>query len=263
MPRQRYETKIDSMRLPFPRPLSLSISRHRMLRGRVAVLSTAVAVGAFVAAPARAEGGSLVTWNYTSAHHCTSKNNVKESGGYLHLITKADGCGVRLESAGSYHYGDITARIKFDLARGFHGGFTFFGTPVANWPRDGEMDIAEELGRQPGETHVRVWTQLAKSHAPKRCGNGPSPPAQVGGQWHVYGVSWRPGKIAFTRDGRTVWSWTAAQAKQRGCTWPFDAKGYSGHLYLNTSAGDKWAGPVPKGSRGYPLDTLVDYVKVS
>ena len=251
------------MRLLFRSVLQRPISRHRTLRGRVAVLATVAAVGTFIATPARADGGALVTWQSVNAHHCTSGNNVKESGGYLHLITNANGCGVRLESTRSYHYGDITARIKFDLAPGFHGGFTFYGTPIANWPRDGEMDIAEELGRQPGETHVRVWTQLAKAKAPKRCGKGPNPPVQVGGQWHVYGVSWHPGKIAFTLDGRTVWSWSAAEAKQKGCTWPFDAPGYSGHLYLNTSAGDKWAGSVPKDHHGYPLDTLVDYVKVS
>ena len=251
------------MRLFCPPAMHRPISRRRSLRGRVAVLATVTAVGTFVAAPAHADGGSLVTWQSVNARHCTSGNNVKESGGYLHLITQANGCGVKLESARSYHYGDITARINFDLAPGFHGGFTFYGTPIANWPRDGEMDIAEEIGRQPGETHVRVWTQSAKAKAPKRCGKGPSVPVQVGGQWHVYGVSWHPGRIAFTLDGRTVWSWTAAQAKQKGCTWPFDAPGYSGHLYLNTSAGDKWAGPIPKNHRGYPLDTLVDYVKVS
>jgi beta-glucanase (GH16 family) len=227
----------------------------------VAVLAAVGACGTFLAAPAQADGGSLVTWKAVSAHHCTSRSNVKESGGYLHLITTANGCGIRLESTKSYRYGDFAARIKFDLAPGFHGGFTFYGTPVANWPRDGEIDIAEELGRKPGGTYVRVWTQKATSHAPKQCGKGANPSVHVNGEWHVYGFSWHPGKLAFTLDGRTVWSWTAADAKHRGCTWPFDAPGYSGHLYLNTSAGDKWAGPVPKDHHGYPLDTLVDYVK--
>jgi hypothetical protein len=234
-----------------------------MLRGRVALLATVAALGTFIATPARANSGSPVKWNSVTARHCVSQSNVKESGGYMHLITTAKGCGIRLESAGSYHYGDITARIKFDLVRGFHGGLTFFGNPLGNWPRAGEMDIAEELGRTPGQTHVRVWTQMAKAKVPKRCGKGPSPAVRVGGEWHVYGISWHPGKIAFTVDGRTVWIWTAAEAKRSGCTWPFDAPGYSGHLFLNTSAGDKWAGQIPKDHHGYPLDTLVNYVRVS
>ena len=68
------------MRL-FPPALHRPISRHRRLRGRVAVLATVGAVGTFVAAPAQADGGSLVTWNSVSARHCTSGNNVKESAG--------------------------------------------------------------------------------------------------------------------------------------------------------------------------------------
>src|SRR3954469_20225547 len=112
-------TDADRMRPSSPPALDRPISRRRTLRGRVAVITAVAAVGTLVAAPARAESGALVTWSSVSAHHCTSKSNVKESGGYLHLITQANGCGVRLESTRSYHYGDITARIKFDLARGF------------------------------------------------------------------------------------------------------------------------------------------------
>ena len=244
-----------------------------MTRSRLALAGCA-AVAALAAFAAPAHAGTkfdssftrdLSGWTIGTAQVCTSAANVQVSGGLLHLITDRTGCGAKLHSTPTFHYGNITMRAKFDLAQGSHGGLTLYGMPMTAWPYNGEVDIDEELGRKPHELAVRVWTGAAGGHGTTRCGgSGAVEGLQIDGAWHIYGLNWQRGSMQVTFDGRTVWTWTAKQAQKKGCTYPFDAANFAGQLFLTmTTGGGPYAGHLPKGMKGYPLDTQVDYVRVS
>src|SRR3954469_1288302 len=101
---------------------------------------------------------NLTKWQYSTSRGCVSPSNVKVSGGYLHLITTKKNCGGRIGTRQTFQYGNITARIYFDLQPGAHTGMTLFGAS-GSWPWSGEIDIAEQIGRRPDRDSVRVWTQ--------------------------------------------------------------------------------------------------------
>lgn len=234
-------------------------------------LLVATVVVLMVAAPAPAATGisdqfngaklDLTRWQYFSSQGCVSPSNVKVSGGYLHLITTKKNCGERIGTKQTFQYGMVTARIYFDLALGAHTGMTLFGTS-GSWPRNGEIDIAEQIGRRPNTDSVRVWTQSLASTKPKRCGTSLNMPATVNHHWHTYGIDWEPGSITFYFDGRRIWKWAAWQAAARGCSYPFDNSGYRGRVYFTSSVGGQYAGPPPPDHAGYPLNTLVDYMTI-
>ena len=200
-------------------------------------------------------------WQYFPALGCTRDRNATVSGGYLHVKTSLNYCGVRLGTRQTFQYGTVSARMKFDLAQGSHTGISLYGTK-GRWPSNGEIDVAEEVGRFPYKTHLRVWSQLEVASKPRRCGTSGNIPTTVNGAWHTYGVDWEPGSITFTLDGRVVWWWTAKQAAAHGCTYPFDDPGYRARLYFTSSVGGLFAGKPPADHAGYPLDTLVDRVMI-
>lgn len=205
---------------------------------------------------------NLSRWRYFSNSSCAAPSNVKVSGGYLHLITTKQHCGARIGTRQTFHYGQITARIFFDLQPGSHTGLTLYGA-TGKWPWKGEIDIAEEIGRQPNTDHVRVWTQRLSSTTKQRCGVPIDLPVPVNHQWHTYGINWQPGSITFLLDGRVIWFWSAWEAAALGCSYPFDGPNYQGRVYLTAAVGGPYAGPPPKHGAGYPLDTLVDYLRVT
>jgi beta-glucanase (GH16 family) len=203
----------------------------------------------------------LTKWQYFSGQGCVSPKNVKVSGGYLHLITTKGNCGGRIGTRKTFQYGTVTASMYFDLQPGAHTGMTLFGTSKP-WPWNGEIDIAEQIGRQPNTDSLRVWTQVASSSTPKRCGTSLNVPATVNHQWHTYAINWKPGSITFYLDGKVVWYWANWEAAAFGCTYPFDDPGYQGRVFFTSSVGGKYAGPPPPDHAGYPLNTLVDYVNI-
>ena len=204
----------------------------------------------------------LTKWQYFPGQGCVSPGNVKVNGGYLHLITTKQNCGGRIGTKQAFQYGVVNASIDFDLAPGAHTGMTLFGAS-GTWPRNGEIDIAEQIGRRPNTDSVRVWTQSLSSTTAKRCGTSFNLPATVNQQWHTYGIDWEPGSITFFFDGNRIWYWAAWEAAAWGCSYPFDDPGYRGRVYLTSSVGGQYAGPPPANHAGYPLDTLVDYLTIT
>jgi beta-glucanase (GH16 family) len=203
----------------------------------------------------------LKKWQYFTSRGCVSPSNVKVSGGYLHLITTKKNCGERIGTKQTFQYGMVTARIYFDLQPGAHTGMTLFGA-TGSWPYNGEIDIAEQIGRQPTIDSIRVWTQRLSSTTPDRCGTSLDFPATVNHQWHTYGINWQPGSITFYLDGNVIWYWASWEAALFGCSYPFDDPGYRGRVYFTSSVGGEYAGPPPPDHAGYPLNTLVDYVNI-
>lgn len=203
----------------------------------------------------------LTKWQYFPSQGCVSPSNVKVGGGYLHLITTTKNCGERIGTKQPFQYGMVTASIYFDLQPGAHTGMTLFGTS-GTWPWNGEIDIAEQIGRQPNTDSIRVWTQTLSSTTAKRCGTVLDLPATVNHQWHTYGINWQPGSITFYLDGSPIWYWASWEATLFGCSYPFDDPGYQGRVYFTSSVGGQYAGPAPPGHPGYPLNTLVDYITI-
>ena len=153
-------------------------------------------------------------------------------------------------------YGRIEARIKVPVGSGLWPAFWLLGTNIkeVSWPKSGEIDVMEFLGRRPNEI-------LGTIHGPGYSGSsGISKTADLGkpvsDDFHVFAVEWRPGHIAWLLDG--VKYHEAGRADVAPNPWAFDHPFF---LLLNVAVGGTLAGSVTHDTI-FPQAMAVDYVRI-
>ncbi|MET8202821.1 family 16 glycosylhydrolase [Micromonospora taraxaci] len=162
----------------------------------------------------------------------------------------------RLLSAATFTqtYGRFEARIKIPRGQGIWPAFWMLGTG-GGWPDAGEIDIMENIGREPNTVYGTV-------HGPGYSGGGGITGSRTVGSpladgFHTYRVDWEPNVITWYLDG--VQYHRVDPARLGGNRWVFDHPFF---MILNVAVGGNWPG-YPDGSTQFPQQMLVDYVRVS
>jgi beta-glucanase (GH16 family) len=167
----------------------------------------------------------------------------------------------RLLTAGTFAqaYGRFEARIQIPRGQGMWPAFWMLGNNIGSvgWPNSGEIDVMENIGREPGTVHGSL-------HGPGYSGgNSLTAGYSLGGGqafadgFHTYAVDWAPGSVTFSVDGNQYERRTPADT--RGNPWVFDHPFF---ILLNVAVGGGWPGS-PDGSTSFPQQMVVDYVHVS
>jgi beta-glucanase (GH16 family) len=121
------------------------------------------------------------------------------------------------------------------------------------WPHCGEIDIMENFGTDPALVHGAV-------HGPGYTGSAVTVSHRAGSSladgFHVYAVTWEPGRIRWYLDGQRYAEVTPGDLGGR--PWVFD---HDCFLLLNVAVGGTAAQP-PDASVAFPQRMLVDYVRV-
>jgi len=167
----------------------------------------------------------------------------------------------RLKTLGKFSrtYGRFEARIKLPFGQGMWPAFWMLGDDIekADWPGCGEIDIMENVGKEPFMIHGSI-------HGPGYTGNvGIEAPYTLPGgkrfadDFHVFAVEWSPDSIAFFVDQTMYVKRTRADLRP-GWKWVFDKPFF---LILNLAVGGDWPG-APDSSTRFPQEMLVDYVRV-
>jgi beta-glucanase (GH16 family) len=125
------------------------------------------------------------------------------------------------------------------------------------WPDAGEIDIMENIGKEPGTVHGTI-------HGPgysggKGIGKPFSLPAgrKFADGFHVYAVEWEPGEIRWYVD-EDLYETVTPASLPAGTHWAFDHPFY---LLLNVAVGGNWPGD-PDSTTPFPQTMYVDYVRV-
>lgn len=156
-------------------------------------------------------------------------------------------------------YGRMEARIKVPAGAGLWPAFWMLGANVdsAGWPECGEIDIMENIGKEPGIVHGTL-------HGPRYSGEyaltgGYRLPAgqRFSDRFHVYSVEWAPDVIRFYVDGR-LFETQNIDSIPNYKHWVFN---HSFFLLLNLAVGGNWPGN-PDAATVFPAEMLVDYVRV-
>jgi beta-glucanase (GH16 family) len=185
-----------------------------------------------------------------------------------HLVIRAlktDAAGytsARLKTLSKFatRYGKIEARIQIPYGQGLWPAFWMLGVDIeaVGWPKCGEIDIMENIGKEPGIVHGTV-------HGPGYSGgNGIGHPYELStGQrfaddFHVYAVTWLPDQIEFLVDDQPYLRVTPKQLPA-GTKWVYDHPFF---LLLNVAVGGSWPGN-PNATTTFPQEMLVDWVRVS
>ena len=166
----------------------------------------------------------------------------------------------RLKTKGRFEptYGRFEARIRVPRGQGLWPAFWMLGADIdsVGWPRCGEIDVMEHIGREPAVVHGTM-------HGP-----GYSGASGIGGShtlattaladdFRVFAVEWTPGQLRWLVDEREYRRASPADLPA-GATWVFD---HAFFLLLNVAVGGSWPGD-PDASTTFPQQMFVDYVRV-
>jgi beta-glucanase (GH16 family) len=207
-------------------------------------------------------------WGNKELEYYTSRtNNARIEGGKLVIEALHENFGgknitsARLLTKGksSWTYGRFEARMKIPRGQGVWPAFWLLSTNIGSvgWPTCGEIDIMENIGREPGMVHGTV-------HGPGYSGDhgigGPMTlPAgtAVADDFHVFAVECQPGSIVWFMDGKSYFSLTPAQLPEK-TRWVFDQPKF---ILLNLAIGGAWPGN-PDATSTFPQRMIVNYVRV-
>jgi beta-glucanase (GH16 family) len=167
----------------------------------------------------------------------------------------------RLKTAGKFSqkYGKFDARIKVPFGQGIWPAFWLLGANIGSvgWPVCGEIDIMENIGREPSVVHGSMHGPGASAGramtAIYTLPNG----AKLSDEYHSFTVEWEPNMVQFYVDGRLYSTKTSADLPA-GATWVYDHPFF---ILLNMAVGGAWPGS-PDGTTTFPQRMFVDYVRV-
>jgi len=222
----------------------------------------------------KADIGGSGWGNSELEYYTNSATNAHLQGGSLVIRATTEGAGqygcwygtcqytsARLLTAGKVDvtYGRVEARIKIPAGQGMWPAFWMLGENIgqAGWPTCGEIDIMENIGREPSTVHGSM-------HGPGYSGNTPETAvyslpggARFSDDYHVFAVEWEPSVVRFYVDGSLYQTRTPADLPP-GTKWVYD---HSFFMLLNVAVGGQWPGS-PDGSTQLPQEMRVDYVRV-
>jgi beta-glucanase (GH16 family) len=168
----------------------------------------------------------------------------------------------RLKTQGLFAqtYGRIQARIKIPEGQGMWPAFWMLGedVPTAGWPKCGEIDIMENVGKEPAAIHGSLHGPSATAPTSDLTAIFTLPAGHnFADGFHIYAVEWEPDTVRFYIDANLY-------ATFRASDWPAGGKWVFDHpffIILNLAVGGDWPGS-PDGSTKFPQSMLVDFVRV-
>ena len=199
-------------------------------------------------------------WSHDELQYYRPENAALDGQSHLAIVAQReafDGCAytsARLSTHGhlALTYGRVEARIKLPRGQGLWPAFWMVG-----WPIGGEIDIMEQIGREPRLIH-------GTAHGPGFGYGGGQGIGRVcrldhdfADDFHVFAVDWDADAIRWYVDGAPYHQLTPADLN--GKRWIFDHDFY---INLNVAVGGHWPGK-PDATTVFPQTMLVDYVRVS
>lgn len=124
------------------------------------------------------------------------------------------------------------------------------------WPDNGEIDIMEHVGYDPGVVHGAIHTR-AYNHAIGTHKAGTVPVPDATDAFHIYALEWFPDRLEVSVDNATYF--TFANEETGWQAWPYDKEF---HFVLNIAVGGNWGGTEGVDSTIWPQRLAVDYIRV-
>ncbi len=159
----------------------------------------------------------------------------------------------RLITAGKadWTYGFFEIRAKLPCGRGTWPAIWTLGSQ-GTWPAGGELDIMEQVGKEPSKVFSTVHT-TSGSGAHGKGGDTQLPDACSA--FHNYQMLWTRDSVSFGIDGKVHYVYR--NERTGVAQWPFDAPQF---LILNIAIGGDLGGPVDDAV--FPVQMEVDHVRV-
>jgi len=198
-------------------------------------------------------------WGNNEKEYYTNKNYLVKDG-FLTIIAKYKdsiytSTRINTKHKFNFTYGRVEIRAKLPVGKGVWPAFWMLGSNIdkVGWPKCGEVDILEYVGKDPG----MIYTSI---HTPQSFGNTINTKVtyfkDVESGFHIYMAKWSKNKIEFFVDNTLVYTFIPKDKSPQ--VWPFNKSFY---LLLNLAVGGNFGGPIIDNSI-FPQSFVIDYIKV-
>ena len=197
----------------------------------------------------RVAGGSLII---TARKEDLSSAGLGDWGGQLYSSA-------RLVTRGKaqWTYGFVEIRAKLPCGRGsWPALWTLSAPPQQAWPDDGEIDIMEHVGFDPGVIHATAHT-LAYNHTRNNASSALTTVVDACSAFHKYQLTWTPNQLKVGVDDKKYFQYS--NDGSGNSEWPFESPQY---LLFNIAVGGDWGGRMGVDDAIFPIQMEVDYVRV-
>ncbi|MEZ4631717.1 MAG: family 16 glycosylhydrolase [Deinococcales bacterium] len=136
-----------------------------------------------------------------------------------------------------FAYGRVEARLKIPFGQGIWPAFWMLGDDIGEvgWPQTGEIDIMENIGKEPSIVHGTIhgpgYSGGAGIGAPYELGN-----ARFADNFHVFAIEWEPDIIRWYVDGN-LYSTLSKDDIPSGTEWVFNHPFF---ILFNVAVGGYW-----------------------
>ena len=197
----------------------------------------------------RVENGALVI---TARREDLSTLGLPDWGGQhyssVRLITR---------DKASWTYGFIEVRAKLPCGVGTWPAIWMLSAPPQNrWPDDGEIDIMEHVGFDPGVVHGTMHTG-AFNHTRGNASTSTTTLPDACSEFHRYQLGWNAARITVGVDDHNYYQYSNDHTGN--AEWPFDSPQF---LILNIAVGGDWGGQMGVNDAIFPVRMEIDYVRV-
>jgi beta-glucanase (GH16 family) len=178
---------------------------------------------------------------------------------FPHGPREANYTSAALETRGkvSWTYGRIEVRAKLPAGKGVWPAIWTLGDSEGDksigWPKCGENDIMELVGKEPGWIYGTVHYFVNGKHASEGSKTKIDHPEN---DFHIYATEWTPDRIDIFVDGQKYLSFDVSKADNDGQN-PFRKPHF---IILNLAIGGDWGGPIDDSI--FPQRMTIDYVRV-
>lgn len=199
------------------------------------------------------------------------EENARVENGKLIIEARRDGSGkwpytsarIKTKDKAQWTYGRIEVSAKLPSGRGVWPAiwmlpckWVYGKYQDGFWPDNGEIDIMEAVGYDPGTVYATVHTakHSAKAGDPRR---GKAKVPDAADAFHVYAAEWYPDRIDFFVDNEKYFTFFKQRDNWR--FWPFNVDFY---LVVNLAVGGSWGGKRGVDDNILPQRFEIDYVRV-
>lgn len=212
-------------------------------------------------------------WNFELGNGCPNlcgwgnnelqvytKNNHFVKDGYLTIIAKkVDGqyssTRITTKSNKEFKYGRIETRAKLPIGKGIWPAFWMLGSNISEvgWPKCGEIDILEYIGKEPDVIFTSLHTQASHGNT---INTKKTKIETIEEGFHIYALDWNEQKMDFFVDEKLVYTFNPQLKNEY--IWPFDKNFF---IIINMAIGGNFGGPEVDNSI-FPQEFIIDYIKV-
>ena len=161
---------------------------------------------------------------------------------------------------GDWVYGRMEVRARLPAGRGTWPAIWMLPTEWiygdGGWPDNGEIDIMEHVGYDPGVIHGTIHTDAYNHMEGTQRGNQIEVPDAMDA-FHVYAIEWTASAIKWYVDDQLYFTYENEGSGWQ--VWPFD---HPFHMLLNIAIGGTWGGVEGVDNTIFPVRMEVDYVRV-